>query len=59
MDPRTAPPSAAPMIDPEEGTTIYLMRYAVAKSMQNYMYGNMNSRRIFINTKKKKKKTKD
>lgn len=31
---------------------------AVAKSMQNYMYGNMNSRRIFYRQKEGKEKDK-
>lgn len=59
MDPRTAPPKAAPMIDPGEGATIKLMMGDVAKSIHSYMYVNMNYLRIFISKNEEKKKTND
>lgn len=35
MDPKTAPPNAAPMTDPDEGATIYLIRVLYLKVLKS------------------------
>lgn len=47
MDPKTAPPNAAPMTDPDEGATIYLIRVLYLKVLKS----------ISIATRRKKKST--
>lgn len=35
MDPKTAPPNAAPMTDPDDGATIYLIRVLYLKVLRS------------------------